>query len=133
MVISSKNQIGKVTASSKNKKTKKKNDSTEYYWAVAAPQQYESRTRSIKLAKHLANKRRWLRSDQTTLLESEIQIEIMESTLSLYMWHEIQSYACLVCKKGGFVSPKNNHIRNITALLLTDFVMTLEFSRFYSR
>ena len=132
MVISSKNQIGKVTASSKNKKTKK-NDSTEYYWAVAAPQQYESRTRSIKLAKHLANKRRRLRSDQTTLLESEIQIEIMESTLSLYMWHEIQSYACLVCKKGGFVSPKNNHIRNITALLLTDFVMTLEFSRFYSR
>ena len=130
MVISSKNQIGKVTASSKKKK---KSDSTEYYWAVVTSQQYESRTRSIKLAKHLAIKRRRLRSDQTTLLGSEIQMEIMESTLSPCMWHEIQSYTCLVCKKGVFVSPKHNHIRNITASLLTDFVRTLEFSRFCSR
>ena len=37
MVISSKNQIGKVTASS-SKKKKKKSDSTEYYWAVATSQ-----------------------------------------------------------------------------------------------
>ena len=132
MVISSKNQIGKVTASSSKKKKKKKKwfdrillsrSNVSIVWIKNQEHQ----------AKHLANKRRRLRSDQTTLLGSEIQMEIMESTLSLCMWREIQSYTCLVCKKGGFVSPKHNHTRNITASLLTDFVRTLEFSRFCSR
>ena len=75
------------------------------------------------MANHLSSKRRRLQSNQTTLLgssENEIQLCIIKITVSLWMWHEIYLTQALSCKKGGFVSLRHNHIRNITASLLTE-------------
>ena len=120
----------KVTTSSKKKNW---NDLTRYYWSATTPQQYESRSRSIKLDNHLTKKRRRLRSDQTALLGSSangIQFGITEITFTLWMWYEIRSYTCLfmqerrvcVTKAQRFVSHKKHHciVTNIVTKLCKD-------------
>ena len=65
---------------------------------IEPQQQFESRTRNVKLANHLGNKKR-LWSDQATLLESitnKKQLDIIEIIVSLWMWNEIRSYTWLV-------------------------------------